>query len=82
MALDGGEVMVKPPALGTCGTNTSSHCPGRNCDVLECAAIVGVVRGNYPYCVSPGNFKTIYADIVIDLVYSFQGNLVQQLRGF
>lgn len=30
-AADGGDVMVKPPALGVFGTYTSIHCPGRNC---------------------------------------------------
>ena len=34
MAEDGGEVMVKPPALGMPGMKVSSHWPGRNCDVL------------------------------------------------
>lgn len=29
-ALEGGEVIVKPPGLGIPGTKTSSHCPGRN----------------------------------------------------
>jgi hypothetical protein len=30
----GGEVMVKPPALGMPGMKVSSHWPGRNCDIL------------------------------------------------
>lgn len=30
MAAEGGEVMVKPPALGMVGMNVSSHWPGRN----------------------------------------------------
>lgn len=69
--------MVKPPAFGTFGTKTSSHCPGRDCDMLLAYA-TSVERsiGIYPYCVPTGDFKAIYANIVVDLIYSLEGNLV------
>lgn len=31
-ALEGGDVMVKPPGFSIPGTKTSSHWPGRNCE--------------------------------------------------
>lgn len=35
-ALDGDEVMVKPPALAMPGQNASTHWPGRNLSVSRC----------------------------------------------
>lgn len=68
--------MVKPPALGTRGTKTSSHCPGRNCHFVGLCYGRTSGTGIYPYCVFPGDLKPIYAGIVVDLIYSFQGDLV------
>lgn len=43
-ALEGGEVMVKPPGLEMPGTKTSSHCPGRNYMRRTWSALLYVYR--------------------------------------